>query len=305
MGPEITIFISCYNERASIVPTIETVWRALCRLQLSAEILVIDDCSSDDSAEVVAAYTANNSAVPVRLIRHAQNAGLAPTIFEAARLARGKYFWCIAGDNPVPEETCATLLGELGKADIVIPYVVQYAGRSALRRGLSDAYGTLVRLMSGSRIRYFNGSSIYLREQFLARSDIPHGFGYSAEMLIALTGEGASFLEVAVRYNDRSSGKSTALGWSNFFEIAGMFLRLLRHRIRPTRTGALPLPSRSRIYPTSADSKVPNSGEPEFDGERAGVRGAKVYREDVTPHPTPLAKGEGAGLNLQRDARNV
>jgi glycosyltransferase involved in cell wall biosynthesis len=283
MGPEITIFVSCYNERHSIVPTIETVWRALTRLQLSAEILVIDDCSSDDSAEVVAAFAEKNPAVPLRLIRHAQNEGLAATIFEAARLARGKYFWCVAGDNPVPEQTCTTLLGELAKADIIIPYVVEYAGRSALRRGLSDAYGTLVRLVSGSGIRYFNGSSIYLREQFLKHSDIPHGFGYSAEMLIALTGAGASFLELAVRYNDRSSGKSTALGWSNFFEIGGMLLRLLRRRFRPTRAGALPLPS----------------------GERAGVRGAKVYRENVTPHPTPLPKGEGAGLSLQRDARNV
>jgi hypothetical protein len=97
----------------------------------------------------------------------------------------------------------------------------------------------LVRLVSGSRIRYFNGSSIYVREQFLTHSDIPHGFGYSAEMLIALTTEGASHVELPVHYNERSSGKSHALGWHNFFEIAGMFLRLLRGRLRALapRTG--------------------------------------------------------------------
>jgi glycosyltransferase involved in cell wall biosynthesis len=251
MGPEITIFISCYNERDSVVPTIETVWRALSALRLHAEILVIDDCSRDDSAAVVGAFVMQNPAIPVRLVSHAHNQGLAATIFEAARLGRGKYFWCVAGDNPVPEETCTALLGQLGKADIIIPYVVAYAGRRALRRALSDSYGMLVRLVSGSRIRYFNGSSIYVREQFLKHSNIPHGFGYSAEMLIALTSEGASHVELPVHYNERSSGKSHALGWHNFFEIAGMFLRLLRRRLR-----ALPPRSRERVDASGTSGRV-------------------------------------------------
>jgi glycosyltransferase involved in cell wall biosynthesis len=266
MGPEITIFISCYNERDSIVPTIETVWRALAALRLDAEILVIDDCSTDDSAAVVNAFIKQCPAIPVRLIRHRHNEGLAATIFEAARLGRGKYFWCVAGDNPVPEATCTALLGQLGKADIIIPFVVAYAGRRAMRRALSDSYGMLVRLVSGSRIRYFNGSSIYLREQFLNHSDIPHGFGYSAEMLIALTSEGASYVELPVHYNERSSGKSHALGWHNFLEIAGMFLRLLRRRLsrHPEVLGA----NRAQLGPPSFEARSLPSLAPQDDGGR-------------------------------------
>ena len=255
MGPEITIFISCYNERDSVVPTIETVWRALSRLRLSSEILVIDDCSSDGSADVVAAFITRNPAIPVRLIRHAQNQGLAATIFEAARLGRGKHFWCVAGDNPVPEETCTALLAELGKADIIIPYVVAYAGRGTLRRALSDSYGMLVRLASGSKIRYFNGSSIYLREQFLRHSYIPHGFGYSAEMMIALTNEGASYVELAVHYNERSSGTSHAIGWRNFLDITGMFLRVLCRRF--TSPSVVTRGLDPRVHLSSKDDGLP------------------------------------------------
>jgi hypothetical protein len=79
-----------------------------------------------------------NPAVPVWLIRHTVNHGLAATIFGAARLARGKYFWCVAADDPLPEETCTALLAELGNADIIIPYVLEYTGRTLLRT-LSDA----------------------------------------------------------------------------------------------------------------------------------------------------------------------
>jgi glycosyltransferase involved in cell wall biosynthesis len=235
MAPQITIFVSSFDEEASIRPTIETVWRVVSRLHLSSEILVIDDCSTDHSAAVVAMFISSNPSVPVRLIRHTVNQGLPATIFEAARLARGKYFWCVAGDNSVPEETCTALLAELGKADIIIPHVVQYAGRSAFRRTLSSAYSLLVRLVSGSKIRYFNGSSMYLREQFLNHSQIPHGFGYSAEMLIALTDAGFSYIEVPVYYNDRTSGTSTAVSMRNFLDIAGLFLRLLRRRFRINR----------------------------------------------------------------------
>src|SRR5262249_51684217 len=154
--------------------------------------------------------------LPIRLLRHDANQGLGRTIFEAARLARGKYFWCVAGDNPVPEETCARLFAQLGRGDIIIPYVVRYEGRTFFRRALSDSYGMLVRFLSGSKVRYFNGSSIYLREQFLRHSDIPQGFAYSAEMIISLIGDGSTYVEVAVIYNDRSSGTSTALSLRNF-----------------------------------------------------------------------------------------
>jgi glycosyltransferase involved in cell wall biosynthesis len=231
MAPDITIFVSCYNERSSVVPTIEAVWSALSRCGLGGEFLVIDDCSQDDSVQMVQEFIGSHPNVPVRLVRHTANRGLAYSIFEAARLARGRYFWCVAGDNPVPEETCATLLVHVGKADIIIPYVMRYEGRSAVRRVLSGSYGILVRLASGSRIKYFNGSSIYLREQFLKHTDIPASFAYSAEMLITLVSEGASYVEVPVLYNERSSGKSTALSLRNFFDIAGLFGRLLWRRV--------------------------------------------------------------------------
>jgi hypothetical protein len=76
---------------------------------------------------------------------------------------------------------------------------------------------------------------MYLREQFLNHSQIPHGFGYSAEMLIALTDAGFSYIEVPVYYNDRTSGTSTAVSMRNFLDIAGLFLRLLRRRFRINR----------------------------------------------------------------------
>jgi glycosyltransferase involved in cell wall biosynthesis len=208
---------------------------ALARLSLAWEILVIDDRSSDDSVAVVEAYLHRHRDLPIRLHRHDVNRGLGSTIFEAARLAGGRYFWCVAGDNPVPMETCFTLLGRVGKADIIIPHVVRYMGRTIFRRVVSRTYGTLVRLASGSTVRYFNGSSIYPREKFLAAQSVTRGFAYSAEMILFLIDQGCTYLEVPVLYTERQSGKTTAFSWRNFRDVAAFFDRLVRRRFAAVR----------------------------------------------------------------------
>jgi glycosyltransferase involved in cell wall biosynthesis len=110
---DITVFISCYNEKDSIVPTMESVSGALAQLPLASEILVIDDNSTDESVAVVEALMRTHPALPIRLERHDINRGLGYTIFEAARHAQGKHFWCVAGDNPVSKETCVALLSRI------------------------------------------------------------------------------------------------------------------------------------------------------------------------------------------------
>jgi hypothetical protein len=169
------------------------------------------------------------------LYRHEVNSGLGATIFEAARLATGHYFWCVAGDNPVPMETCLTLLGRVGKADIIIPHVVRYMGRTLFRRVVSRAYGTLVRLASGSKIRYFNGSSIYPREKFLGAQSVTRGFAYSAEMILFLIDQGCTYIEVPVLYTERQTGKTTAFSLRNFRDVSAFYCRLVRRRFASTR----------------------------------------------------------------------
>ena len=227
---------------------------ALVRLSLAWEILVIDDVSSDDSVAVVEAYQRAHPDLPIKLHRHETNRGLGATIFEAARLAEGRYFWCVAGDNPVPMETCFTLLGRVGKADIIIPYVVRYVGRTIFRRVVSRAYGTLVRLASGSPIRYFNGSSIYPRETFLAAQSVTRGFAYSAEMILYLIDNGCSYIEVPVLYTERQTGKTTAFSLRNFGDVSGFFLRLLRRRF------------------ASAGARKPASGTPKHRPQNTSAR---------------------------------
>lgn len=230
MNIDLSIFISCFNEENSIIPTLVSVTDALKLLPMKWEILIIDDCSKDHSVQVVKKFVNDHPFFEIILFEHEKNVGLAKTIFEAARLARGKYYWCLAGDNPTPTEACLQLFSHIGKADIIIPYVQNYIGRTPFRRILSKLYAFLVRLISGCPVRYYNGSSLFLRESFCEQMENITGFTYSAEMLITLIDRGLSYVEVPVIYTDRTEGKSTAVSLKHLFETGQFFIKMLGRR---------------------------------------------------------------------------
>ena len=59
---DITLFVSCYNERDFIVATLETVRRAMTGLGLTYDIVIIDDGSRDGSPDLISQYIAEHPA---------------------------------------------------------------------------------------------------------------------------------------------------------------------------------------------------------------------------------------------------
>jgi glycosyltransferase involved in cell wall biosynthesis len=228
----ISVFISSYNEERSIVPTIESIAGALAQSGLSWEIIVVDDASTDQSAENVRRFLREHPALPIRLDVNAGNQGLVPSIFANVGAARGQYFWVVAGDNNVGPETAAQLLSHVGSADIVIPRVMNYSGRTLHRRIISITYAFLVRLLSGCPVTYYNGSSIHRRSDLIWLQDKVCGFAYAADCITRLWDHGCSYVEVPVFYKERANGKSSALTLKNLQDITAFLFNLPLRRAK-------------------------------------------------------------------------
>lgn len=84
--------------------------------------------------------------LPIFLKIHETNSGFDHSILEAAEELKGNYFWCVAGDNLLSKETCSQLLSRVGKADLIIPKVISYIGRTNIRNIISWLYAFLVRI---------------------------------------------------------------------------------------------------------------------------------------------------------------
>ena len=214
---DLTAFVSCYNEASLILQSLEDIRMALRESGASFEIIVIDDCSRDDSTEKVRGYIAEHPDDRIILRSNLVNQGLAQNYIDGAFLGKGRYYKLFCGDNTEPPETFIQICKLMGKADIIIPHYSTVEGKSRFRKSLSNAFTKLVNLVSGNDLNYYNGLAIHLRYNIMRWHPNTRGFGFQADIICMLLDQGASHLEVAVPAINRA--ESRALTWKNVLSV--------------------------------------------------------------------------------------
>jgi glycosyltransferase involved in cell wall biosynthesis len=248
---DITFFVSCYNEEEFIVATLDTVKTAMVGLGLSYDIVIIDDGSKDRSPELVRNYIAAHPEIDIVFRQNARNKGWAQNYIDSTFLGKGRYHRAICGDNSEMVSTIHAVLKPLGEADIIIPYYVDVEGKPAFRQVVSTLYTTIVNLLSGNSLHYYNGLPIHRRYNVMRWHPDTRGFGFQAYILCLLLGQGATYKEVALSAQERRAGSSNALTWRNLLSVSHtlseIWLRRLSNRVHGRIAGGLAaLPEQSQ-----------------------------------------------------------
>lgn len=112
--PEISIVLPCLNEEEAVGRCVDTVLAVITQERLSAEVVVVDNASTDRTAEVAAAHGARVVYQPVRGYGNAYLKGFAE--------ARGKYIVMADADNTYDFREIPAFVGPLrsGEADLVM-----------------------------------------------------------------------------------------------------------------------------------------------------------------------------------------
>ncbi len=87
----LSVIIPVYNEEEFIQELLSRVLAAPLPEGLSRELVVVDDCSTDDSVAAIEEFIAEHPEVPIRLIRQAKNQGKGAAIRTAIQAATGHY----------------------------------------------------------------------------------------------------------------------------------------------------------------------------------------------------------------------
>lgn len=232
--PDITVIVTCYNEEALITDTLTNVTGALEEAGCSYEVIVVDDVSKDNSAARVRDYMQTYPAYPIRLKANERNRGLATNYIDAAFEGRGKYYRLCCGDDAESKEVLTEVFRHIGKADMVIPYQIQneIVGKSIFRKLLSNTFTELVNLISGYKIKYYNGLAIHLRYNVMRWHPSSYGFGFQADMITRLLDEGASYVQVPSSSIDRKGSASAALTVRNVLSVGHTLLEMAIRRLR-------------------------------------------------------------------------
>lgn len=217
---DLTAAVTCYNEQDLVIETLETLMASLRGFDFTWEIVVIDDASTDASAERIKAFAAAHPDVPLRLYVNDVNQGFGSSIVDGAYLGLGTWYRVCCGDGGEPRETFDAIFSQIGRADVIVPWIDGDGGRSFFRRLLSAMYTGLINFITGHRLRYYNGLYLARRTDFMRYSGNYRGFGAQADILARMLSEGRSFLEVPITCDERKHGASQALKLKNILSVA-------------------------------------------------------------------------------------
>lgn len=226
---ELTAFVSCYNESELIIQTLEDIRAALREVGYTFEIIIIDDCSSDDSAEKVSRFIEEHPEDAIILRKNFVNKGLAQNYIDGAFLGKGRYYKLFCGDNTEPKDSIVSICRLAGQADIILPNYSSVEGKSGFRKWLSNSYTVLVNLVSGNNVGYYNGLAVHRRYSIMRWHTNTRGFGFQADIVCMLLEHGATFLEVSVPAVNRTA--SRALTWRNMLSVGHTLTDILIRRV--------------------------------------------------------------------------
>jgi len=87
----LSILIPAYNEENTIRKILERILAGALINDIKKEIIVIDDCSTDDTYEIVKAYMLEHPTANIQLKQHAKNKGKGAAIHTGIQAATGDY----------------------------------------------------------------------------------------------------------------------------------------------------------------------------------------------------------------------
>lgn len=94
--PQLSVVVPVFNERDNIPPLLAEIAAAL-RGRIAFEIIYIDDCSDDDSLQVL--HNERASYPELRVIRHLARSGQSTAVWNGVRAARAPWIATLDGDG--------------------------------------------------------------------------------------------------------------------------------------------------------------------------------------------------------------
>lgn len=216
----LSVIIPVYNEKQTLEALVEKVRAVdLSELNLTLEIVVIDDCSQDGTLEVAKRLDKEGK---IRLVGHAQNQGKGAALHTGFQEARGDIFLIQDADLEYDPDEYPKLLRPIinGKADVVfgsrfmggephrVLYFWHYVGNKFLTL-LSNMTTNLNLTDMETCYKVFRAEvvrSITLEEK---------RFGFEPEVTAKIARSGCRIFEVGISYTGRTYGEGKKINWKD------------------------------------------------------------------------------------------
>ncbi len=201
----LSVVIPAYNEEAGIADIVERVLNvqlALADMGVGLELIVVDDGSSDRTAEIMQKQYPN-----VRLVQHNPNRGYGAALKTGFCTAIGDILGFLDADGTYPPESFPDMCLEIQNgADVVVGSRRSGAASDMpfVRRVGNFIWSSLVSLLSHHRVMDpASGMRVFRREALTHLYPLPDGLNFTPVMSTRTVHEGLKLVEIPMPYMER------------------------------------------------------------------------------------------------------
>jgi glycosyltransferase involved in cell wall biosynthesis len=207
-GRLLSIVVPAFNEEHTIGDVINRVIATLQKTNLAYEVIVIDDCSKDKSAEI----SRSHNAMVYSLKRHM---GKGYALRAGFKKAKGEIIVTIDSDGSNRPEELSFLLTPLlrNEADLVIgsrfSADMPTSGKRFNAAGVR-IFNLLIRILTGAAVSDSQSGYRAMKSKVLDNLSLQSNtYEIESEMLVKIARGGFRVREVPVSFEQRTFGKST------------------------------------------------------------------------------------------------
>lgn len=211
MKKSISVFFPAYNDEGTIAKLVLDALDVLPSITSDYEILIIDDCSPDNSGKI--ADELQKKYKKVRAIHHKKNQGAGGALLSGYKNSKKEYIFYTDGDAQFNIKEIKKLVKYIPKNDVVVGYRLKRAD-PFLRKVASKAYNLLILLLFGLKMKDIDCSFKLIKKSLIDQIDLKTKSGFiDGELMWKLKkiqkerGK-KKFVEVPVIHYPRKVGKT-------------------------------------------------------------------------------------------------
>lgn len=249
MPPELSIVIPAFDEEARLPRSLEALGHLLASGERAAEILVVDDGSSDRTGEV--ARSADTRGIPLRVLRHEPNRGKGYAVKRGLLASEAPLALVTDADLSTPPEMLPRLEAALQERGLdlalgsrALPDSEVELPQTWIRRSMGKTFNRILRAATGLPFRDTQCGFKLLRMDSM-RTVVEalrvERFAWDVELCLLAHGSGLRVEEVPVVWRNSPQSKVSLLG-----DPLEMLRQVWRVRRRWARGGYPVLQGRGR-----------------------------------------------------------
>jgi glycosyltransferase involved in cell wall biosynthesis len=213
--PELSLVIPCYNEQDNLRPLLAAIRAAADSLGLDYEVVITDDCSRDNSWEILKELAAEDRRL--RAQKLARNCGESAASWAGMKAARGKYIVTLDADLQNDPKDLPKFLEALKHYDCVCGTRVKARGEgdNFIRVASSRIANWVRNKLSGEQIADAGCTYRAFKRECIQNLKFFKGMHRFLPTLFKI--EGHTVTEIEVSNNPRFAGQSHYGVWNRLF----------------------------------------------------------------------------------------